>query len=97
MVPLDKEFFNKGGLKHRFDCVYTISFGAKSQEKAMFGTFATIIKHRRRAARYTSIPLRRNVSALYSLCGLRRLIWVDTLRRDHNVGFSREVTHIIVC
>ena len=36
---------------------------------------------------YTSIPLRRNVSALISLRGLRRLILVDTLRRGINVGF----------
>ena len=35
---------------------------------------------------YTSIPLRRNVSAWISLRGLGRLIWVDTLRRGHNVG-----------
>ena len=32
-------------------------------------------------------PLRRNVSARISLRGLRRLIWVDTLRGGHNVGF----------
>ena len=32
-------------------------------------------------------PLRRNVSARISLRGLRRLIWVDTLRRGHYVGF----------
>ena len=36
---------------------------------------------------YTSIPLRRNVSARISLRGMRRLIWVDTLRRGHTVGF----------
>ena len=36
---------------------------------------------------YTSIQLRRNVSARISLRGLRRLIWVNTLRRGHNVGF----------
>ena len=35
---------------------------------------------------YTSIPLRRNVSARISLRGLRMLIWIDTLRRDHTVG-----------
>ena len=32
-------------------------------------------------------PLRRNVSARISLRGLRRLIWVDTLCRGHNVDF----------
>ena len=31
---------------------------------------------------YTYIPLRWNVSARISLRGLRRLIWVDTLRRE---------------
>ena len=36
---------------------------------------------------YTSIPLRRYVSARISLRGLRTLIWFDTLRRGHNVGF----------
>ena len=36
---------------------------------------------------YTSIPLRRNVSIRISL---RRLIWIDTLRRGHNVGFFLE-------
>ena len=36
---------------------------------------------------YTSIPLRRNVSARISLRGQRRLIWVDTLRICHSVGF----------
>ena len=36
---------------------------------------------------YTSIPLKRNVSARISLRGLRRLILVDTLRRGHNDGF----------
>ena len=35
---------------------------------------------------YTSIPLRRNVSARISLRGLRRLIWVDILRSGHYVG-----------
>ena len=39
---------------------------------------------------YTSIPLRRNVSARISLRRLRRLIWVDTLRRVYNVGFLVE-------
>ena len=39
---------------------------------------------------YTSVPLRRNVSARISLRGVRRLIWVDTLRRAHNVGFLVE-------
>ena len=39
---------------------------------------------------FTSLPLRRNVSARISLRGLRRLIWVDTLRRDHTVGFLVE-------
>ena len=39
---------------------------------------------------YTSILLRRNVSARISLRGLRMLIWVDTLRRVHNVGFLTE-------
>ena len=39
---------------------------------------------------YTSIPLRRNVSAPISLRGLLRLIWVDTLRRVHNIGFLAE-------
>ena len=43
---------------------------------------------------YTSILLRRNVSAWISLRGLRRLIRVDTLRRCHNVGFSRGTTHM---
>ena len=38
---------------------------------------------------YTSIPLRRNVSARISMCGLRRLILVDTLRTYHNIGFAR--------
>ena len=37
-----------------------------------------------------SIPLRRNVSTLISLRGLRRLIQGDTLRRDHNVSFLVE-------
>ena len=36
---------------------------------------------------YTSISLRRNVSARNSLRGLRTLIWINTLRRGHNVGF----------
>ena len=36
---------------------------------------------------YADPDLRRNVSARISLRGLRRLIWVDTLRRGHNVGF----------
>ena len=36
---------------------------------------------------YTSIPLRRNVSARISSRGLRSLIWVNTLRRVHTVGF----------
>ena len=36
---------------------------------------------------YTSISQRRNVSARISLRGMRKLIWVDTLRRYHNVGF----------
>ena len=40
-------------------------------------------------------PIRRNVSARISLRGLRRLIWVDTLRRVHNVGFSRGTAHIL--
>ena len=39
---------------------------------------------------YISIPLRLNVSARMSLCGLRRLIWIDILRRDYNVGFLTE-------
>ena len=34
----------------------------------------------------TSIPMRRSVSAQISLRGLRRLIWVDTLR-VHNAGY----------
>ena len=33
----------------------------------------------------TSIPLRREVSARIILSGLRRLIWVDALRRGYNV------------
>ena len=37
-----------------------------------------------------SLLLRRNMSARISLRGLRRLIWVDTLRRSHNVGFLAE-------
>ena len=36
---------------------------------------------------YTSIPLRRDVSARISQRGLRWLIWVDILRSDHNAGF----------
>ena len=36
---------------------------------------------------YTCIPLRRNLSARISLCGQRRLIWVDTWGRCHIVGF----------
>ena len=45
---------------------------------------------------YTSIPLKRNVSDLISLCGLRRLIWVDTLRNGHNVDFlSGSLTSVI--
>ena len=43
---------------------------------------------------YTYIPLRRNVSARISLRGLRRLIWDDTLRRGHNVGF---LTGWLIC
>ena len=39
---------------------------------------------------YTSIPLRRNVSARVSLHGLRRLIWV----RDHICWFSRGTVHM---
>ena len=39
---------------------------------------------------YTSFPLRRNVSAMIILRGLRRLIWVDTLRRVHYIGFLVE-------
>ena len=39
---------------------------------------------------YTSITLRRNVSARIILRGLRRLIWVDTLRRVYTVGFRVE-------
>ena len=39
---------------------------------------------------YPSIHLRRNVSTWNSLHGLRRLIWVDTLRKVHNVGFLVE-------
>ena len=39
---------------------------------------------------YTSIPLRRNVSTRISLRGLRRVIWVDRLRRVNNVGFLVE-------
>ena len=35
----------------------------------------------------TSIPLGRNVLTRISLHGLYRLIWIDTLRRIHNVGF----------
>ena len=33
-------------------------------------------------------PLRRNVSTRINMCGLRMLIWIDTLRSVHNVGFS---------
>ena len=36
---------------------------------------------------YTSIPLRRNVSARISLRRLRKLIRVDTLRRGHTFQF----------
>ena len=36
---------------------------------------------------YTSIFMRRNVSARISLRGLRSLILFDALRRGHNVGF----------
>ena len=39
---------------------------------------------------YTSIPLRRDVSAQISLHGLRSLICVDSLRRVHTVGFLVE-------
>ena len=39
---------------------------------------------------HTYIPLRRNVSARISLLGLRMLIWIDTLRRVHNVGYLVE-------
>ena len=39
---------------------------------------------------YTSIPLRRNVSTRISLCGIRRVIWIDTLRSVHNVRFLLE-------
>ena len=38
---------------------------------------------------YTSIPQRRNLSVRNSMCGLRRLIQVDILRRVHDVGTSR--------
>ena len=44
---------------------------------------------------YTSISQRRNVSARISLRGLRTLIWVDTLRRCHNVGFLGGTAHLI--
>ena len=44
---------------------------------------------------YTSIPLRRNVSVRISLHGLCRLIWVNTLRRVHNIGFLVEKAHIM--
>ena len=36
---------------------------------------------------YISISLRRNVLPRISLRRLHRLIWVDTLRRGHYVGF----------
>ena len=36
---------------------------------------------------YTAIPLRWNVWARISVCGLRRLILVDILRRGHNADF----------
>ena len=39
---------------------------------------------------YTSTPLRRNVLSRISMRGPQRLIWVDTLRRDHTVGFLVE-------
>ena len=39
---------------------------------------------------HTSILLKRNVSTRNSLCGLHRLIWVDTLYRVDNVGFLME-------
>ena len=39
----------------------------------------------------TSILLRRNVSDRISL---RRLIWFDTLRRIHNVGFYRGTAQV---
>ena len=39
---------------------------------------------------YSYIPLRRYLSARISLRGLRRLIWVDTLRIVHNVVFFME-------
>ena len=39
---------------------------------------------------YTSFPMRRNVSARISLRGNAHLIWVDTLRKVHNVGFLVE-------
>ena len=43
---------------------------------------------------YTSIPLRRNVSARISL---RRLIGVDTLRRVHHVGILAERLLLLLC
>ena len=39
---------------------------------------------------FTSISLSRDVSARISLGGLHSLIWVDTLRKGHNVGFLVE-------
>ena len=39
---------------------------------------------------YISIPLRRKVSARISLHGMGRLVWVDTLRRLHNICFLVE-------
>ena len=36
---------------------------------------------------YTSIPPRRNESVRISLREMRRLIWIDALRKGHTVGF----------
>ena len=46
---------------------------------------------------YTSIPLMRNVLARIWLRGLRRLIWVNTLRRGHNVVFLAGRLLCVLC
>ena len=45
----------------------------------------------------TSFPLRRKMSARISLCGMRSMIWVDTLCRVHNVVFlSRNASYVLI-
>ena len=50
----------------------------------------TIAHAIKKANEYGLDALRRNVSARFSLRGLRRLIWVNTLRRGHTLVFSRD-------